>query len=259
MCSCWPAVATHSNWCCPAGAFFTHLTDGPSLAVAAPPVRPRTNAFMWASVRHCSRRTGSGSIGHHISDPLVRTVRRRDRLLVDPASLFCQLSATLRVEDLVAVGDALVLTPRFAEGRRPALEHLGELLARVECVPRARRGARPRHSPWSTGAESRPESLVRVAIVNAGLPELGEPRRLQLGRPLPRLRDLVYDKWRVIVEDDARSPPGGQPAVREGRRPPRSILRPWLAGDRITEAPLGGRQECVGGSNRRSRPAAGTG
>ena len=53
------------------------------------------------------------------------------------------------------------------------------------------------------GAESRPETLLRLAIMDAGLPEpeVNPDIRNASGRFVGR-GDLVYQRWRVIVEYD---------------------------------------------------------
>jgi very-short-patch-repair endonuclease len=125
--------------------------------------------------------------------------------LVDPATLFLQLAAQLCLHDLVAVGDALAHRPVFAEydDERPWLtpDQLGE---RVE----ASRGRRKRSAARAVrlirpGAESRPESLLRLTLVDAGLPEpeVNVDVSSSSGRFLGR-GDLVYRAWQVIVEYD---------------------------------------------------------
>jgi hypothetical protein len=146
-----------------------------------------------------------GVAGHKLLDPRAVAVRRHGRRLVDPATLFCQLAAVLTVPDLVAVGDALIHVPVHPHplDDRPWLTE-AELAERVAmfrgrgkaAAGRAVRRVRP-------GVESRPETLVRLAMVDAGLPEpevnvpLVGPRGRFLGRA-----DLVYRTWRVIVEYD---------------------------------------------------------
>jgi hypothetical protein len=150
---------------------------------------------------HAPRRTGV--VGHQIRDQEVGTAYRFGIAVTDPASLFCHLAASLSLPDLVAVGDGLILTPRFARGDRPytTLEALAE---RVEWY-RGRGKARATAALESIrpGAESRPETLVRLELVAAGLPEpaLNVDIHDEYGRFLGR-GDLVYEEWRVIVEYD---------------------------------------------------------
>lgn len=150
---------------------------------------------------HAPRR--HGVVGHQICDQEVGTGYRFGIAVTDPATLFCHLGATLSLADLVAVGDGLILTPRFAPGDRPytTLEALAE---RVEWY-RGRGKARAKLALESIrpGAESRPETLVRLELVSSGLPEpaLNVDIHDEDGRFLGR-GDLVYEEWQVIVEYD---------------------------------------------------------
>jgi hypothetical protein len=188
----------------PPGAFFTHRTAArlwPLPLPALPADEPIHIGVMLPE--HPPRR--SDVVGHAISDPLAFTARRDNHLLIDPATLFCQLGTVLKVEDLVAVGDALILTPRRATdpGDRPWLD-LPTLRDRVERfrgrgkarAERALQLVRPR-------SESRPESLVRLAILAAGLPEpelnveVYSPSGTFVGRA-----DLLYRRYRLAIEYD---------------------------------------------------------
>jgi hypothetical protein len=147
----------------------------------------------------------AGVVGHLVKDPRVDVVRRGGLPLVDPATLFCQLAAQLSVPDLVAVGDALVLRPVHPQGweERPWVS-LRQLQERVELFHgRGKRAASSAVQLVRPGAESRPETLLRLAIVDAGLPEpdVNVDVRDTKGRFLGRA-DLVYRLWRVIVEYD---------------------------------------------------------
>ena len=146
-----------------------------------------------------------GVIGHKLQDPQAEVRLRHGCRMVDPATMFCQLAGVLTIADLIAVGDALISAPVYPHplDDRPWLTP-DELTARVALfrgrgkVAAARAAGRIR-----PGVESRPESLVRVAIVDAGLPEpeVNLTIRGSRGEFLGRA-DLVYRRWRVIVEYD---------------------------------------------------------
>ena len=70
--------------------------------------------------------------------------------VTDPASLFCHLGVMLSIPDLVAVGDALILKPRFAPGDRP-----------VRHEPAA--GRRRRHHQLRRARSGRSPGLVLFA------------------------------------------------------------------------------------------------
>ncbi len=150
-------------------------------------------------------RRGLNVVGHRTTDPDVRIVQRRGLRVVDAATAWLGLVPLLRMEDLVAAADYLVQHPEFIDRAdvRPytTLEVLrdrvrtfrgtGKLKA-LEALSRAR-----------IGSDSRMESLLRIKIVQAGLPE---PQLNQViygsdGRRLGRV-DMVYFEERVIVEYD---------------------------------------------------------
>ena len=140
-----------------------------------------------------------------IVDPRATVVYRRGLPVVDPVTLFCQLATHLSPPDLVAVGDAPVLEPVIQDAwqDRPWVP-LGQLVERVELWRgRGKRNADRAVSLIRPGAESRPETLVRLAIGNVGLPEpeVNVTIRDARGRFIGR-GDLVYRQWRVIVEYD---------------------------------------------------------
>ena len=146
-----------------------------------------------------------GVIGHELTDPLAYQVLHEGLRFVDPATLFCQLSSVLHLRDLVAVGDALVLTPVYDDGSgdRPWVP-LPLLSKRVEQFRgRGKRTAARALSLVRDGSESRPETHVRLALVGAGLPEpeLNVAVYTADGRFLGR-GDMVYQRWRVLVEYD---------------------------------------------------------
>ncbi len=150
---------------------------------------------------HAPRR--DGVIGHQVPDQDVGTVSRLGIPVTDPASLFCHLGAVMSVPNLVAVGDALVLTPRFDPGDRPYLT-IDALTERVEWYrgPGKRRAAQAL-TLIRPGAASRPETLLRLMLVGAGLPEpaLNVEIRDESG-VLLAYGDLVYEQWRLLVEYD---------------------------------------------------------
>ncbi|WP_420122878.1 DUF559 domain-containing protein [Nakamurella sp.] len=150
---------------------------------------------------HAPRRRGV--IGHQIRDQEVGAQERFGVGVTDPASLFCHLAATLSLPDLVAVGDALILRPRYGAADRPYLG-LDALSDRVQWYRgRGKTRASAALALIRPGAESRPETLVRLALVEAGLPEpsLNVDIHDDAGRFLAR-GDLVYERWRTIVEYD---------------------------------------------------------
>lgn len=188
----------------PRGAFLSHLSAARLWPVPLPEADPDEPL-------HVGVPPGSqpphrrGVVGHHITDPHAYAVDRDGRLFIDPASMFCQLSRGLHLDDLVAVGDALILEPKFTRDvvDRPWLS-ADDLAGRV-AVFRGRGKARAEQAVAliRPGSESRMESLLRVAAGQAGLPapEINADVHADDGTFLG-CGDLVYRRRRVVAEYD---------------------------------------------------------
>lgn len=159
--------------------------------------------------------------------------------ITSPALTWASLASTLRLEDLVAVGDFLV-TPPFRAAR--ALCSLDELHAETERRS-SQRGHRIRVQGVRlvrVGSLSRPETHLRLLLVAARLPE---PQINLAADGL--LLDLAWPDLRVCVEyegDHHRDP--GQ-FRRDIRRIERLVDAGWIV-IRVTAADLyRGRRELV--------------
>ncbi|MFB2555123.1 hypothetical protein [Herbiconiux liangxiaofengii] len=200
------------------GDFFTHTTAAVLWGCPLPSRFERTDAALHVSTLAPRRApAGRGVVGHRLDPDSVRVVERHGFPVSDPAGTWCDLADILvsshrasgefrGLDDLVAAGDHFVLTPRHvaqADGR-PYVDVDG-LAARVHAGFR-RRGvaaARVALPMLRDGAESRPETLVRLAIARRRLPEpvLNEPVFDARGRFIGRA-DLQFPGFRVIVEYD---------------------------------------------------------
>lgn len=147
----------------------------------------------------------AGVIGRQINDWNAHRVEVLGLPTVDLPTLFCHLGMLLSLPDLVAVGDAMVRAPA-AEGSAaaPALVGLEQLHERVSRYRvRGKRNALAAVTLVRLGAESRPESLLRLLIVDAGLPEpeLNVVVGGEHGEFLARV-DMLFRAYRVVVEYD---------------------------------------------------------
>ncbi|MBN9606063.1 MAG: hypothetical protein J0G30_05585 [Actinomycetales bacterium] len=144
-----------------------------------------------------------GTVGHHL---LFRSTDLMDASGVrttTPERTWCDLATIVGLEDLVAAGDHLLAsgTPR------------GLLSEVVEGYP-GRRGSRLRREALGlldAGAESPPESIIRVRVILAGLPRpvSNFVVRDRAGRFVARV-DLAYPRFRMAIEyegDHHRSDP----------------------------------------------------
>jgi hypothetical protein len=147
--------------------------------------------------------TAAGVTGHSISHPQTQVFNSPPKLRrIAPADVWCQLSTMLEREDLVAAGDYLLSGDAWDIDRRPLCTEcqLREAAARY----RGRRGAKK--VAWAldrirSGVDSRPESLLRLMLVAAGLPEplIADPTAVDGGRVILH-PDLKLPRWGTVFE-----------------------------------------------------------
>lgn len=130
---------------------------------------------------------------------------RRGLPVSAPAALFCELATLLGLDDLVAVGDALVLSARLPSGNRQRplvrLTRLHEAVASAS-GSRGCRTARQAVALVREGVESPMETRLRLLVVRDGLPEpLPGVPVVARGRLLG-YADLMWPTLRLILEYD---------------------------------------------------------
>lgn len=187
------------------GQFFSHLTAArlwdaplPERFEAAEPL----HVSSFAPRRPPRTR---GVVGHELRPASATLAIRHGVPVADPASTWVQLSSLLPPDEIVAIGDHLVLDPVVLDPHDPrpftSITALAGHLAGH--VGRGKRAAAEALARVRAGAESRPETLLRLLLVNGGLPEPQVNVTLHTadGRFLARI-DLVYPAWHVGVEYD---------------------------------------------------------
>lgn len=182
-----------------AGDAFSHETAAELYGLPLPTALP---ALHLTSQPGRARARGRGVVGHESATPFP--LRRIDVHPVVPVCLaWCQLSDSLDREDLVAMGDAIITGRRVTGGSRAAPLATLEELAQAVSDWGSRRGARA--LAWAlprlrAGVDSRPETLTRLCLVQAGLPEplVGDPTPVADGRVLHP--DLKWSQWRILLE-----------------------------------------------------------
>jgi hypothetical protein len=135
----------------------------------------------------------------------TRLVVRNGVRVTDPETTWLALSRILSFDDLVAAGDHLVLTPRYPErdDRRPHTAASALVRAAAGWSGRDARAARLASAFVRDGAESRRETMLRLAMIRRGLPEpvLNQDVHWPDGRLIGRA-DMWFPAWKVIVEYD---------------------------------------------------------
>ncbi|MCP2637392.1 endonuclease domain-containing protein [Microbacterium sp. HD4P20] len=171
--------------------FFSHVTAAVLWGLPLPAVDMSCLDVSVVAPHRAPR--GRGVRGHQLASKLVSTMIHEDGFTVaSPASTWAQLGRIVRHPyDLTAIADAVILTPRvvgpFGRVIRPSLDTIESLAAEltrgrrvgIDSLEEALRRTRP-------GAVSRPETWVRLTVVDAGLPE-------------PTVDHDVYDEDGVFV------------------------------------------------------------
>ncbi len=188
----------------PARAFFVGATAAMALGI---PLPLGLHGDLHVGVRHpgtAPRRAGIAGV--QVLPRMVRVIRHGGFAVSSPASTWAMLGGVLGRYDLVAAADAILRVPRHPGGFRPpqgsALATRTQLAAALDAG--RRRGGRDMR--WAlerarTGASSRPESWLRLILVQGGLPEpvldhdVVGPHGEFLG-----CSELVYPAARVAVE-----------------------------------------------------------
>ncbi|MFK0040271.1 hypothetical protein ACIQTW_10555 [Paenarthrobacter sp. NPDC090517] len=180
--------------------------------------------------------------------------------LTSPARTWLDLASVLMLEDLVAAGDSLACShgPEFPVPK-DALCSIEELRAVVGKHP-GRRGVRTARAALElirVGADSAPETHMRLALIDANLPEpeLNHVVRNHLGLPV-LWPDAAYLEWKVSLQYDGQHHGGAQQHLRDIERQERSLAYGWLE-VRISKHDLEGERPAVVHKVRRALQSRG--
>lgn len=150
-----------------------------------------------------------GIVGHQ-RRALQQEVTQANGIRVSsPERVFLELAQLLKLNELVCAGDSLVRQPRpeFDRGRKKPWTTVNLLHAAVDRhqgkLPHKRKLLEAL-SLVRVGSYSPTETLCRLAIIRAGLPEPTLQIRLEPGNPHSPTGDLGYQKYSVVIQyDDA--------------------------------------------------------
>ncbi|MFB7885646.1 DUF559 domain-containing protein [Microbacterium sp. NPDC056057] len=187
--------------------YFSHLTAAIIWGLPLPAWGALSRELHVSSPGRATR--VQGATGHQVRPSLVTIVTdpKHGLRVTDPATTWAMLAVMLRHPyDVVAVGDAIVRTPRIP-GPSGRVEHppLGSIAGLAAAMMAGRRvGVRTLRDALPLvrpGAASRPETWARLTLVDAGLPEplldfdVYDDRGTFVG-----CVDLVYLEWKIAIE-----------------------------------------------------------
>ncbi len=189
----------------PFGTFFGGITAARLWGLPLPLGRLQEDCLhtvVWYPDQAANR---PGVIGRQINDCDAHRIEIDGLPTIDLPTLFCHLGMLLSEPDLVAVGDAMILRPVVPSDGPPrpftTVEALRERVSLYRV--RGKRRAVRALERMRQGAESRPETLLRLLLVEAGFPEPELNVRLydRFGTELARV-DMLFRQFRVVVEYD---------------------------------------------------------
>jgi very-short-patch-repair endonuclease len=149
-----------------------------------------------------------------------------------PARTWLDLASVLTLDDLVAAGDSIICAhQRSFEPERPPLA-LPTALARTVAAHRGARGvatAREALQLLRVGSDSPPETLLRLELVRARLPEpeLNVVIRDSLGKDVA-WPDLAYRKYRIAIQYDGAHHLSPDQQESDARRDRGTMLAGWI-------------------------------
>jgi hypothetical protein len=181
----------------PAGQFFSHTTAALLLGMPLPQ-RAVSGSILHVSTVAPDRAPRMIGVAGHTASVRPELWMIDGLVVTSPVTTWCDLAATLALDDLIAAGDYLLGTLRpqatlieltNAVNRRQGYRGAQRLRQALDWV-------RPR-------VESRQETRLRLLILRAGFPEPDTNIYLPLRPGRKRVRgDLVYLEYRVLVEYD---------------------------------------------------------
>ena len=184
--------------------FFSHTTAALLWDIPLPLLK---GSLLDTSVCRPERASRSAGVrGHQIDPRLVHVVEHNGLRLSTPASTWATLATLLHPYDLVAAGDAIVCQ-RMSTGGSPGptpppLATLDQLRAAMDAGRRPGLAAlRDAFGRIRTESWSRPETWVRLILIDAGLPEpvLNFDAHDAAGRFLGCV-DLAYPELKIAIE-----------------------------------------------------------
>lgn len=215
---------------------------------------------------HLARRRGFSfprrvNVAGHLLTFLAGETAEHDGVkLTSPARTWLDLASVLKLEDLVAAGDSLVCS-HGAEFPVPkdalcSIEELREIVGRHPGM-RGVRTARAALELIRVGADSAPETHMRLALIDSNLPqpELNHVVRNHLGLPV-LWPDAAYLEWKVSLQYDGQHHGGAEQHLRDIERQERSLAYGWLE-VRISKHDLEGERPAVVHKVRRALQSRG--
>ena len=195
------------------GAWISHLTAATLLGLWLPAWFQDCRDLHLSKPRSLPQVRRDGVIGHRVVAHDDEIMDWEGIRISTPARTWLDLCRLLPMEYVVAMGDQLVRRPHDGLELRTepwaTVEGLREMLRRhpkMQGIVKARAAV----ELIRVGADSAPETFLRLALGDAGLPEPGLQVQIVPGDPYSPAADLGYRQQRIAIQYD-----GGHHLTRE--------------------------------------------
>ncbi|MFF1830591.1 DUF559 domain-containing protein [Paenarthrobacter sp. NPDC058040] len=187
------------------GAWISHVTAARLHGLFLPPWLADSNELHLSKPRKLPSARRRGIIGHTVVVDDSEIEFTQGMWMSTRSRTWLDLARRLPLPDLVCVGDQLIRIPRPEfEGRETpftSIDALRKMLDRhknLQGVVRAREAL----DLMRVGADSAPESMLRLALFDAGLPEPELQIRLRVDDPFSPSADLGFRARRLAIQYD---------------------------------------------------------
>src|SRR6478752_8778308 len=187
------------------GAWISHVTAARLRCQVLPPWLADSTELHLSKPKRLPSVRRKGVLGHTLlaEEDEIEVV---DGIRISTRSrTWLDLARRLPLRDLVCMGDQIIRIPRMEfEGRAQPFDTLNGLRSLVLRHPNLQGIVRARAALdlMRVGADSAPESMLRLAMVDAGLPEPDLQLTLRSGDPLSPSADLGYRAHRIAIQYD---------------------------------------------------------
>jgi hypothetical protein len=187
------------------GAWISHVTAARLRCQVLPPWLADSTELHLSKPKRLPSARRKGVFGHTVlaNGDEIETV---DGIRLSTRSrTWLDLARRLPLKDLVCMGDQLIRIPRFEfEGRTAPFDTLQGLRVLVLRHPNLQGVVRAREALdlMRVGADSAPETMLRLAMVDAGLPEPELQLTLRSGDQSSPSADLGYRARRIAIQYD---------------------------------------------------------
>ena len=195
------------------GAWISHVTAARLLGLWLPPWLQDSRVLHLSKTRALPPVRRDGVVGHTVLVHEGETTDWEGIHISTPARTWLDLCRVLPLEHAVAIGDQLVRQPHDGlELRTTPWATVQELRGMLKRHPKMQGIVKARAAVEliRVGADSAPETFLRLALVDAGLPEPELQVRIVAGDPYSPSADLGYRARRIAIQYD-----GGHHLTRE--------------------------------------------